>query len=102
MAKTAEVASQMARPWRSSGWRSARSRPIRRSTSSSSRAAAPRPGTRPTAEALGAHLAAHLPPHALPARLHVLDQLPRTATGKVDRRALLARADAPVPEAATN
>jgi acyl-CoA synthetase (AMP-forming)/AMP-acid ligase II len=65
-------------------------------------AAAPRPGARLTPEVLAAHLAAHLPPHALPARLDVLDQLPRTATGKVDRRALSARIEGAVTQAATN
>ncbi|HEX6754632.1 MAG TPA: AMP-binding protein, partial [Mycobacteriales bacterium] len=47
---------------------------------------------------LRAHLAAGLPANAVPARLHRVDALPLTANGKVDRRALVARAlDAAAP-----
>ncbi len=38
--------------------------------------------------ALRRHLAAHLPPHLVPSVWTVLPELPRTAAGKVDRRAL--------------
>ncbi|MEU1970517.1 amino acid adenylation domain-containing protein [Microbacterium sp. NPDC019599] len=39
------------------------------------------------------HLEQHLPPHAVPSRIHILDEVPLTANGKVDRTrlALLAR-----------
>lgn len=39
---------------------------------------------------LRAHLAERLPAEMVPARIHLPPQLPRTASGKVDRRALLA------------
>lgn len=38
--------------------------------------------------ALGASLAHHLPKHMMPAQIHVLDELPLTASGKVAREAL--------------
>ncbi|MEV7928555.1 amino acid adenylation domain-containing protein [Kitasatospora sp. NPDC088779] len=41
-----------------------------------------------TPEALRRHLAAHLPPAAVPALITCRPALPRTATGKLDRRAL--------------
>lgn len=41
-------------------------------------------------ERLQAALATELPAHALPARIHALDALPRTPTGKLDRQALRA------------
>ncbi|MFJ1805622.1 MULTISPECIES: amino acid adenylation domain-containing protein [unclassified Streptomyces] len=47
------------------------------------------------AVALRRHLAASLPPYMVPARITLLDALPLTGTGKVDRRALpAARAEA--------
>jgi len=41
-----------------------------------------------TAEDLRGHLARRLPAYMLPARIHLLEQLPMTLTGKVDFRAL--------------
>ncbi len=47
----------------------------------------------PDTAALRRHLSASLPDHMLPAAFTVLDALPLTANGKVDRRALPARAE---------
>jgi amino acid adenylation domain-containing protein len=52
-------------------------------------------GTAPAPGRLQAHLAACLPGYMVPRWITVLDALPLTANGKVDRGALLARADAP-------
>lgn len=46
------------------------------------------PGSAPDPAALRARLAAVLPPYMMPARISVLDQLPRTPNGKLDRAAL--------------
>jgi nonribosomal peptide synthetase protein VioF len=55
-----------------------------------------------TPEELRVHLASLLPTALLPARLLVVDALPRTANGKVDRRACAdLMAQAPVPSAAS-
>ena len=44
------------------------------------------------AEALAAHLDARLPAHQRPRQIHVVDELPRTATGKLQRYILRQRA----------
>ncbi|HSL84340.1 MAG TPA: condensation domain-containing protein, partial [Thermoanaerobaculia bacterium] len=57
--------------------------------------AVPRPGApAPDAEALRAHLEERLPAYMVPSALALLPELPRTASGKLDREAL------PKPEAA--
>jgi len=45
-----------------------------------------------TADQLRAHLACHLPDYMLPGQLQLLDSMPRTVTGKVDRSRLPERA----------
>ncbi|MGC5031214.1 amino acid adenylation domain-containing protein [Micromonospora sp. DT229] len=62
---------------------------------------APGPGTGPTAAQLREYLAARLPEPLVPARIHLLDTLPLTSSGKVDRdrlRALGGFAPAAGPE----
>ncbi len=51
-----------------------------------------RVGARVDAEALKEHAAASLPRYALPDEIEILDALPLTTTGKIDRRALRDRA----------
>jgi acyl-coenzyme A synthetase/AMP-(fatty) acid ligase len=55
-------------------------------------AVVPKPGAAVESARLMEHLAGRLPPYALPARLTVTPDFPRTSTGKIDRRALQARA----------
>jgi long-chain acyl-CoA synthetase len=43
------------------------------------------------------HCAAHLPPYKVPARFRIVAALPRTANGKIDRRALAAELTATLP-----
>lgn len=52
-----------------------------------------RAGKRATAEDLRAHCRQTLTPYEVPAEVHVVDELPRGAALKVDRRALLALLD---------
>lgn len=51
------------------------------------------PGAPPTLLQLKSHCAKHLPPYMNVARVYCLDQLPRTANGKVDRTHLRQRAN---------
>jgi acyl-coenzyme A synthetase/AMP-(fatty) acid ligase len=44
-------------------------------------------------EALAAHVAGKLPAHQRPRRIHVVDELPRTVTGKLQRYVLRERAE---------
>ena len=52
-----------------------------------------------TVDALARHAAAHLPPYALPERIALLSELPRTSTDKIDRLKLQALAAAASGEA---
>ncbi|MFF9909200.1 amino acid adenylation domain-containing protein [Streptomyces sp. NPDC013457] len=57
-----------------------------------------RPGVAaPDSTALRAHLALTLPPYMLPARIHLVDDLPLTGTGKIDRGRLTAPASSETP-----
>ncbi|MEM7203264.1 MAG: amino acid adenylation domain-containing protein [Planctomycetota bacterium] len=63
------------------------------------------PGMEADSSTILGRLRDHLPAHMVPSQLTVLDRLPTTANGKVDRRALLTQADAttgagPAPAAA--
>lgn len=50
-----------------------------------------REGAELTRESLLAHLAAALPRYAIPEQLQILDDMPRTSSGKIDRLALAGR-----------
>ena len=52
------------------------------------------PGMPVTSEALRAHCAQSLPPYAVPAVIEVRPELPRTSTGKLDRRRMQEMMDA--------
>ena len=54
-----------------------------------------RPGTRPDGQALNRFLSERLPAYMLPARIELLDALPLTPSGKVDRQSLAAGAFQP-------
>jgi acyl-coenzyme A synthetase/AMP-(fatty) acid ligase len=56
-----------------------------------------RDGQHVTPDALRTHVAASLPRYAVPARLDITGAMPRTSTGKIDRRALAARAKERTP-----
>jgi acyl-coenzyme A synthetase/AMP-(fatty) acid ligase len=51
------------------------------------------PGVEALSAALSAHLATRLPSHQLPHQIHVVDELPRTVTGKLQRYVLRERAE---------
>ncbi|HET7009351.1 MAG TPA: amino acid adenylation domain-containing protein [Anaerolineales bacterium] len=51
-------------------------------------AAVPKQGVSATQPELMEHLASRLPPYALPVRIRILQDFPRTSTGKIDRRRL--------------
>lgn len=51
-----------------------------------------KPGTALTSLELSRYLSERLPSYAIPKPILILDQLPRTSTGKIDRRTLLERA----------
>ena len=46
----------------------------------------PRPGVELTANSVKRHVAGRLPRYMVPARVEIVDSLPRTSTGKIDRR----------------
>ena len=52
---------------------------------------------RPASDALRVFAAAHLPPHMVPRDILVVETLPLTSNGKVDRKALIERAAVPPP-----
>ena len=58
-----------------------------------------RDGQRITPDALRTHVAASLPRYAVPVRLDIVLAMPRTSTGKIDRRALATRARERAPTA---
>ncbi|RKH11041.1 amino acid adenylation domain-containing protein [Corallococcus sp. CA053C] len=60
----------------------------------------PGPGASPTPHVLRTHLAGSLPEHMLPSGFMVLASLPRTPSGKLDRRALPRPSDLPAATAA--
>ena len=51
-----------------------------------------RAGREVTSEALRAYVATSLPRYAIPLRFDIIDAMPRTSTGKIDRRELARRA----------
>jgi amino acid adenylation domain-containing protein len=57
----------------------------------------PKPGVELSSSHVLEHLAARLPAYALPARVTLTQDFPRTSTGKINRRELQARAEAAIP-----
>lgn len=57
-----------------------------------------RDGAALTPEALRTHLAASLPRYAIPEHIDILDVMPRTSTGKIDRRELARRRTTPTAQ----
>ncbi|MEU4341113.1 amino acid adenylation domain-containing protein [Nocardia sp. NPDC023852] len=57
----------------------------------------PTPHTTPDTTALITHLATRLPTHMIPSSIMVLDRIPRTATGKLDYKALPSPDERPSP-----
>jgi acyl-coenzyme A synthetase/AMP-(fatty) acid ligase len=55
----------------------------------------PKAGAEVTTAHLLEHLARRLPPYAIPAKLNLTQDFPRTSTGKIDRRELQAQAARP-------
>jgi amino acid adenylation domain-containing protein len=53
-----------------------------------------RNGQRVTSETLRSHVATLLPRYAIPVRFDIVEAMPKTSTGKIDRRALATRATA--------
>jgi acyl-coenzyme A synthetase/AMP-(fatty) acid ligase len=51
----------------------------------------PKAGVTLTSSEVIGHLAGRLPPYAIPVKLNILEDFPRTSTGKIDRRELQAR-----------
>jgi acyl-coenzyme A synthetase/AMP-(fatty) acid ligase len=47
-----------------------------------------KPGVAVPAMELKSHLATHLPPYAVPEKILLMSDFPRTTSGKIDRRAL--------------
>jgi acyl-coenzyme A synthetase/AMP-(fatty) acid ligase len=58
----------------------------------------PRPGMELTSDQVVAHLAARLPPYALPVRITITEEFPRTSTGKINRRELQLQATSALPQ----
>jgi amino acid adenylation domain-containing protein len=58
----------------------------------------PRPGMELTSDQVVAHLAARLPPYALPVRITITEEFPRTSTGKINRRELQLQATSALTE----
>jgi amino acid adenylation domain-containing protein len=58
----------------------------------------PKNGAGLTSEHILEHLASRLPPYALPVRIKITEDFPRTSTGKINRRELQTQAASAVPQ----